>query len=115
MLDPALDVADPPATITLIPGAVEFLSRRPELHNEIAGEVLGLGLAPFLAPRRIRAASSLPMMIRASEPPIKERRSTFLRHLIASVTILCIRNSKVGEVRYYIAHMLFLSARCYKK
>jgi hypothetical protein len=31
----------------------------------------------FSRQRRIRAASSLPMMIRASEPPIKERRANW--------------------------------------
>ena len=41
---------DPPAGIALVPGAVEVLGRRPELHDEVAGQVLRLGLAPFLAP-----------------------------------------------------------------
>ena len=50
MLDAALHVTDLPAGIALVPGAVEVLGRRPELHDEIAGEVLRLGLAPFLAP-----------------------------------------------------------------
>ena len=50
VLDPALHIAHPPAGVALIPGAVEILSRCPELHNEIAGQILGLGLAPFLAP-----------------------------------------------------------------
>src|SRR5262249_62008227 len=41
---------------------------------EVAG--VPCGAAPPLSSRhrRTRAASSLPMMIRASEPPIKERR-----------------------------------------
>ena len=50
VLDPALDVGDPPAGIALVPGAVELLGRGPELHDEVAGQVLRLGLAPFLAP-----------------------------------------------------------------
>ena len=41
---------DPPAGIALVPGAVEVLGRGPELHDEVAGQVLRLGLAPFLAP-----------------------------------------------------------------
>ena len=73
---------DPPAGIALVPGAVEVLGRGPELHDEVAGEVLRLGLAPLLPPRRIRAASSLPMMIRASEPPMKERRASGFVHTL---------------------------------
>ena len=51
MLDAALDVVDPPAGIALVPGAVEVLGGGPELHDEVAGQVLRLGLAPFLAPQ----------------------------------------------------------------
>ena len=36
--------------IAFVPVAVEVLGRRPELHDEVAGQVLRLGLAPFLAP-----------------------------------------------------------------
>jgi hypothetical protein len=50
VLDAALHVTDLPAGIALEPGAVEVLGCRPELHYEIAGEILRLGLAPFLAP-----------------------------------------------------------------
>ena len=50
MLDPALDVGDPPAGVALVPGAVELLGRGPELHDEVAGQVLRLGLAPLLPP-----------------------------------------------------------------
>ena len=50
MPDPTLHVADLPAGVALIPGAIELLGRSPELHDEIAGQVLRLGLAPFFAP-----------------------------------------------------------------
>ena len=60
--------------IAFKPVAVEGLGYRPELDYEVAGEVLRLGLVRFSRHRRTKAASSLPMMIRASEPPIKERR-----------------------------------------
>ena len=30
-----------------VPAAIEFLGRPAELHNEVAGQVLGLGLAAF--------------------------------------------------------------------
>ena len=60
----------------------------------------------FSRHRRIRAASSLPMMIRASEPPIKERRSTNLRNFTASVSILRTRDSwkLLDYVRDYISY-----------
>ena len=50
MPDLALDISDAPAGIALVPGPVEFLGGRPELDNEIVGQVLTLGLAPFLLP-----------------------------------------------------------------
>src|SRR5215831_3504949 len=51
MLDPALHVADLPASVALVPGAVELLGSPPELHDEIAGEVLRVRLAPFFSPQ----------------------------------------------------------------
>src|SRR5262245_20501476 len=51
MPDPALHVADLPAGDALIPGAVEPFGCRPELHDEVAGEVFRLRLAPFFAPQ----------------------------------------------------------------
>jgi hypothetical protein len=74
MPDLALDIRDAPAGIALVPGAVELLGGGPELDNKVGRQVLSLGLAPFLLQRRIRAASSLPMIILASEPPMNERR-----------------------------------------
>jgi hypothetical protein len=51
MLDPALHVAHPPAGIALVPGSVEVLGCRPELHDEVTGQILRFGLAPFLPPQ----------------------------------------------------------------
>src|SRR5262249_3721033 len=51
MPDPALYVADLPTAVALVPGAVELLGCSPELHDEVAGEVVRLGLAPFFAPQ----------------------------------------------------------------
>src|SRR5262249_22484769 len=51
MPDVALHVAHLPASIALVPGAVELLGRPPEPHNEVTREVLRLGLASFLAPQ----------------------------------------------------------------
>src|SRR5262249_35222608 len=48
---PALDIGDAAAGIALVPGAVELLGCRPELYDEIAGEVFRLGLTPFLTPQ----------------------------------------------------------------
>ena len=74
MLDAALDIRDAPAGIALVPGAVELLGCGPELHDEVAGQVFRLSLAAFFSPEADQsAASSLPMMIRASEPPMNER------------------------------------------
>jgi hypothetical protein len=50
MPDAPLHVADLPPGVALIPGAIEFLGCSPELHDEVAGEILRLGLAPFFAP-----------------------------------------------------------------
>jgi hypothetical protein len=50
MLHVSLDVGDVPPSIALVPGAVEPLSCGAELYDEIAGEVLGFGFFPLLAP-----------------------------------------------------------------
>jgi hypothetical protein len=50
MLDLALDIGDAPAGVALVPGAIELLGGGPELHDEVAGQVLRLGLATLLAP-----------------------------------------------------------------
>jgi hypothetical protein len=50
MLNPALDIGDAPAGIALVPGAVELLGGGPELDNEVAGQVLRVGLATLLPP-----------------------------------------------------------------
>src|SRR5262245_17182234 len=51
MPDVALHVAHLPSGIALIPRSVELLRGIPQLHDEIAGQVLRLGLAPFLPPK----------------------------------------------------------------
>jgi hypothetical protein len=50
VLDPSLDVRDAPAGIALVPGTVEVLCHRAELHDEIAGQVLRSGFATFFTP-----------------------------------------------------------------
>ena len=76
--NPPLDVRDDLTGISLVPTPVEVLGDEPELDDEVAREVLRLGLAALLPPEPRRAASSSPMMIRASEPPMKQRRSETL-------------------------------------
>src|SRR6266702_1314457 len=49
MADAMLDVGDAPAAVALVPGAVELLGGGPELYDEVAGQVLRVGLAAFLA------------------------------------------------------------------
>src|SRR5262245_57979132 len=56
MPNPALHVADLPAGVALVPGAVELLGCSPELHDEIAGEVLWLRLSALLAPQADQGA-----------------------------------------------------------
>ena len=51
MLNPALDVADDPSGIALIPAAVERLGGDAELDDEIVAEVLWLGLAALFLPQ----------------------------------------------------------------
>jgi hypothetical protein len=46
MLDPTLDIGDAPAGIALVPGAVELLSGRAKLYEQVAGQVLGIRLSP---------------------------------------------------------------------
>src|SRR5262249_50921141 len=50
MAHPALDIFDHLPGRPLVPLSVQVFSREPQLDDEIAGEVLRLGLAPFFAP-----------------------------------------------------------------
>jgi hypothetical protein len=57
----------------LVPAPIHRFDRQSELDDEVAGKVLWLGLPLFSRHRRRRASSLVPMIIRASEPPIKVR------------------------------------------
>jgi hypothetical protein len=46
----ALRVPDLPTGVALIPGAIELLGCSPELHDEVAGQVLRLGFTTFFPP-----------------------------------------------------------------
>src|SRR5262249_37886553 len=50
VLDLALHVPHPPTGIALIPRAIELFGGHAKLNDEVAGQVLWLGLAPFFAP-----------------------------------------------------------------
>jgi hypothetical protein len=63
----ALDIRDPVARVQFIPAAVEVLGDQAELDDQDAGW---------------RAVSSLPMITRASEPPMKWRRSKLFDALV---------------------------------
>jgi hypothetical protein len=98
MLDPPLHVLDGQSGVTLIPAAVEILGDGAELDNEVSREILRLGFARFSRQSLSRLASSSPMMIRASEPPIKERRSD-----------CAIRNLHFGELLPRVSSSLAIS------
>ena len=59
MPDLALHVADLPAGVALIPGAIEVLGRPSELHDEVAGQVLRFGLASFLRCKLMRYSAQI--------------------------------------------------------
>jgi hypothetical protein len=50
MLQAALDIGDAPAGVAFVPAPVELLGGAPELHDEIASQILRLTVASFLAP-----------------------------------------------------------------
>ena len=104
MPHPTLHVADLPAGIALVPGAIEVLGCRPELHDEVAGQVLRLGLAAFLAPQAdqggfiaahddpgVRAADEVPaarlMFVHVFAPEPKLVHCTpVLRHTLGTMS-----------------------------
>ena len=51
MPQPMLDAFDRLSGIAFVPMAIEGLGHQAELDDEVAGQVLRLGLAPFLAPQ----------------------------------------------------------------
>jgi hypothetical protein len=74
VLYPPLDCGDDLAGVALKPEPIELLGGDAELYEEIARERSFGSTSPrFSRHRRRRAASSIPMMTRASEPPMKLR------------------------------------------
>ena len=87
MPDLALHVVDLSPGVALVPGTVEVLGCSSELHDEVAGQVLQLDLAPFFAPQADQGGLVAPMMRRASEPPMKLRLLMESANLKACVLI----------------------------
>src|SRR5207253_3569038 len=83
VLDPPLHLRNDVPGIALEPMPVEGLGHEAKLDDEIVGKVLKLGLAAFLAPQAQQSSLSLPMITRASEPPMKLRRSKRLGEIRA--------------------------------
>jgi hypothetical protein len=80
MADLPLDIGKHLPGIGLIPAPVQVLGCNTKLDNEIAREVFGFDFTPLFAPQPGRAASSVPIMIGASDPPMKWRRSPGFFH-----------------------------------
>ena len=57
MPDVPLDVGDDLTGVGLIPAPIEILGHRPELDDEIAGQILRLDLAALLSPEPQQGAS----------------------------------------------------------
>jgi hypothetical protein len=78
------------AGIALVPLAIEVLGHEAELDDEVGGEVLRPDLAPLFLPQAEQGGFVvLPMMMRASEPPIKEHDSSLpepLLHMIQNMS-----------------------------
>jgi hypothetical protein len=113
MDNPSLNVLDGLSGIAFVPMPVEALSDDPKLHDEVGRQVLRLGFARFSRQRRSKAFSSPPMMIRASEPPMKERlfaesaRLTVVEFMPDSVTrdSGCIRETnRLAKAAHVPAH-----------
>jgi hypothetical protein len=75
---PTLNVGDSAPGISLVPGPVERLSSDAELDDEIIAEIVCSASPRLSRQRRIKAASSALMIIRASEPPMNRRRSALV-------------------------------------
>jgi hypothetical protein len=73
VLDLALDMPHPTAGITPYQERLRFSVAAPSCTMRLSDKSSGSASPRFSRHRRIRAASSLPIMILASEPPMKVR------------------------------------------
>ena len=90
MPDLPLDVRDEVTGIGLVPAPVQSLGGQAELDERLPERSCGATSPRFSLHSRSRAASSLPIMIRASEPPMKYR----LPPVVPSVGIIDISHIK---------------------
>ena len=90
MPDLPLDVRDEVTGIRLVPAPVQILGGQAELDKRLPERSCGATSPRFSLHSRSRAASSLPIMIRASEPPMKYR----LPPVVPSVGIIDISHIK---------------------
>jgi len=82
----------------------------PELDDEDAGEVRGLDLASLSRHRCTSALSSSPMMVRASEPPMKLR--LFAKSAIISLCTFIVVFSRVRQATHTSRRYVPKSLRC---
>ena len=88
MSHPALHVCYGLSCVALIPAPIELLGYPPELTMRFPERSSGTISPRFSSQRRRRAASSLPIITRASEPPMKVRRSTHFPDLASLLDIV---------------------------
>ena len=74
MLDAALHIRDMPASVAFVPTAIELLGGRPQLHDEVVREVLGIALPSLLSPEADQSGFIAAMITRASDPPTEVNR-----------------------------------------
>ena len=71
-----LHVGDVLTRVFLVPAPVEVLGHGAKLNDQFAARILRLDFSPLFPPEpQQRPLHRSPMMIRASEPPMKARRS----------------------------------------
>ena len=87
MLDAALDVGTRCPVLRSYQERLRSSVAVPSCTMRLPDRSSGSASPRFSRQRRIRAASSLPMMIRASEPPIKKRRLTSVRPIERDIFI----------------------------
>ena len=75
MLNPPLTSLTVLPVLSLVPPPVKLFCHVAELNDQVVGQVLGSTSPRFSRQSRSKLSSSSPMMIRASDPPMNERRS----------------------------------------
>jgi len=71
MSDPLLDIGNYLTGIGFVPALVQFLGKIAKLDDQVARKILGFDFAPLLPPQAEEGGFISPIMIRASDPPMK--------------------------------------------